>query len=230
MKNLWKITLIATFFGLIAVAPIQSQDNAVRLDHFDEIRVRGDVEVILEEGATESARLEAMNISEDKVKIEVKKGTLKVSLLNSVFSKDGKVKVYVTYQTLRSARASAGGRITGRGTISGDKLEARAGSGAVVELAVAMNALDIRAKEGGEVALSGTSKRQNVSVSTGGHYKGLELETATTYIKANTGGLADVHVINMLEVSANTGGIVNYKGNPNETSFKEFMSGGITKL
>lgn len=230
MKNLWKILLVTIFFSLIIADQGKAQNAGTKLDAFDEIRVTGNIEVVLEQGAEESATIQATNIPEDEVSVEVERGTLKLRLLNSIFYKDDHVRVFVSYKQLRYIRASAGAKISSKDVLQSDKLEFKAGSGADISMEVACNAIEASITEGGALSLSGQSRKQDITVGTGGFYDGLAVKCETTYVKANTGGNAKVYASKFLEVSANTGGSVDYRGDPQETSFKEFMSGGIHKI
>lgn len=204
--------------------------NTLSLDPFDEINVTGNVEVVLAEGDMEAATLEVENIPEDKVQVRVKGGVLKIKLVESIFYKNEEVRVYVTYRALRALRAEAGALVESKNVIEGDELLARVGTGARVHLRVEVNSLDAGAGEGGELQVAGTTDRQEVSVSTGGQYEALDLECARAYVKANTGGRAEVVALEYLEASANTGGNILYKGDPEDKSLKTVLSGSVEKL
>ncbi len=200
------------------------------LDAFDEVNVTGNIEVMLAEGDAEAASLETENIPEGEVTIKVSQGVLKIRVYDSVFYKDEQIRVYVTYRTLRAIRGNAGASIHNNAALEGDELLIRAGSGARVDLRVALNSLNAGASEGGRLVLEGETGRQEVTASTGGIYDGLDLECSRSYVKANTGGQADVVAREVLEASANTGGRIRYRGNPESTSFKSVLSGEVEKL
>lgn len=200
------------------------------LDRFEEVNVTGNIEVLLAVGDDEAASLETENIPEDKVTIKVSQGVLKIRVFDSVFYKDEQIKVFVTYRTLRAVRGDAGAIIRNRSVIEGEELLVRAGSGARIELRVALRALDAGASEGGRLVLEGETERQEATASTGGIYDGLELACRRSYIKANTGGQADVTAQDVLEATANTGGRIRYHGEPEATSFKSVLSGTVEKL
>lgn len=224
-----KSILTATFLFAIAFVGLQAQGK-MQLDPFDAISVTGNIDVILEEGDVEEATLYADGIPDDKVKAKVDKGTLKLKLLNSVFYKGAEIKVYVTYKKLRQAKAFAGGTIQSKSVIKTDKFVTKAGSGARVELSLDVNAVDAIASEGGIVKLEGSTETQKVKATTGGSYKGLDLECNRTYAKAGTGGNVYVIAREMLDASTNTGGSIDYRGNPRETNTKKILGGGVRKI
>ncbi len=219
------------FAALVLVSgPDLYAQTSRSLDAFDEINITGNIEVMLAEGDAEAASLETENIPEDEVTIKVSQGVLKIRVYDSVFYKNEKIRVYVTYRTLRAVRGNAGARVRNQAVLESDELLVRAGSGAEVDLRVALNSLDAGASEGGRLVLEGETGRQEVTASTGGIYDGLDLECSRSYVKANTGGQADVVAREVLEASANTGGRIRYRGNPESTSFKSVLSGEVEKL
>jgi len=220
-------------FGIIILTllttPLRGQ-RTFSLDPFDEINVAGNVEVMLAESDEEAATLTVENIPEEKVSIKVKNGVLKIKVLQSMFYKNEKVEVYVTYRDLRAIRGDAGARIENRSVLEGDELLARAGSGSEINLRVKLNSLEAGASEGGVLRIGGQTERQEASAATGGRYEAFELECRRTYAKANTGGDAEVVALEYLEASANTGGTIYYKGNPEEVNMKTALSGDVKKM
>ena len=229
MKTIWKVGLIALFFLFIWLGEAHAQDERL-LDAFDAINIMGNVEVVLQQGDEESASISAQGMSEDDVSVFVKKGTLKIQLLNSIFYKDEEVKVYVTFKNLRHLKATAGAQVKTSDAIEGDQLTVKAGSGARVELMVKLNSFDATAVEGGILTVMGATDSQSASAATGGEYDGTALDCKSTYVKANTGGVAEVNAFERLEASANTGGRIIYAGNPAQKTTKTLMSGTIRKV
>jgi len=221
--------IVVALFLLTSIANTYAQ-NERTVNPFDEIAVTGNIDVILQQGDTEKLEIDAEGIPEDKVVVRVSNGTLRLKLLNSIFYKNDKVTIKVTYKTLRSVKGIAGANIESSHPIEADKLVARAGSVALLELEVKTNALDITANEGGVLRVEGETDTQNASATTGGHIKALDLDSNRTYVKANTGGHAEVVAHQFIEATANTGGRVEYKGNPAESNTKTLMSGGVRKL
>ena len=227
MKIIRRITILVLLSSFFLPFDMIAQ---YQLDPFDQIRVTGNIEVFVQQGKSESIRIEAQGIDEDEVSVKVKSGTLRLKLVKSLFYKNVKVKAYVTYRQLRGLRASAGATIEANGVIEGDKVELRAGSGSWILADLKTNTIEATATEGGILKLKGTSATQNTSVATGGQCDCEKLETQRAYVKANTGGQAKVYVSEFLEASANTGGGVKYAGNPRSIETKELMSGRVEKM
>lgn len=228
MKKIARNLAFFLLFSLIAFSlPAQAE---FELEAFDGVAVTGNIDVILEEGDSERAVVEAEGIPASEVTVKVSRGVLKLKLINSIFYKEEEVTVYVTYRNLRSIKAHAGARVEARNPVSADQLEVRATSGARAELEVAVNALEGGATEGGVVSLNGRAESQDVNAATGGQWEAFELDCARAYIRANTGGRAEVTADELLEASANTGGTIEYKGDPAKTTIKSVISGNVHKV
>lgn len=230
MKSLlYRLGLMALFFLFIFLTKITAQVN-YELDEFDVVAVAGDISVLLQPGDELRAKVEAEGIPDDKVVVRVDRGTLKIRLLDALLYKDEEATVYVTYKQLREVRGSAGAYVKGGAVIEADQFEARASSGAEVELEVKANKIKGYATEGGQLTLEGETDAQNISVNTGGQYWGLGLECNRTYVRAGTGGEAEVVANELLDAAANTGGTVEYRGEPEEKNTRVIIAGKVRKI
>ena len=116
MKLMLRIALIISFFTLVKSSNLQAQETR-GLESFDAISVTGNIEVVLEKGTEEGATIYTENIPESKVSVFVKRGTLKLKVLDGIFYKNEKVKIKVQYQHLRSIKAMAGANISSNSII-----------------------------------------------------------------------------------------------------------------
>lgn len=197
---------------------------------FEAISAAGDVEVILQPGTEEKVEIHAQGIEEDQVDVFVRRNTLKIQLINLTKAfRDKEVKVYVTYRQLYGVRSSAGARVYGEAPITADRFSARAITGGQLVLEVNAQSLEAHASEGGILELSGSTDTLEANVSTGGEFDGHDLEANRTYARASTGGTTIVVASESLEASANTGGVIRYRGQPQEKSTRTFLSGEIRK-
>lgn len=216
---------IATSVLFFLVQGLYSQDT-MRLEHFDEIALTGIIEVTLLQGNEEKVVLTTDNFDRDDVMVRVEEGTLIIKVLKSLV-KDAKIEIQVTYQQLRRIKANAGAMVTANNPIVIDKLDLKANSGAEMELQVEVNKLKARLAEGAQIHLSGTTESQTVTASTGAIYDAYDLQSDYTYVNANTGASAEVIATKSIEATANTGGQVEYKGEPENIKTKDFLGGGV---
>ncbi|MCB0570161.1 MAG: DUF2807 domain-containing protein [Phaeodactylibacter sp.] len=228
MKTISNVFL-AGMFLLFAVAAYAQQDLR-KLDYFDAISATGDIEVVLIAGENPSAAIYAEGIDVDDVSVYVKGKTLKLQLIEGLFHDNQRARVEVTYQQIRAIKASAGAKVHAEAPLNGDMLDLRAASGGYMELSVAVNTLNAYASEGGVIDIEGRTETQDVTAATGGRYQGLNLDCDRSFVKANTGGEAEVVANLKLDANANTGGAIHYKGDPEEKYTRTVIAGDIHKL
>lgn len=214
--------LFTVILSTIALAhPIHS------LAPFQEIVATGNLEIWLEQGETESIRVE-----EDLFKIIVEEDgpTLRVKRHKPLDFKqyDGKpIKVYITYKKLREIKGLAGAEFYSEEVLNGDYLRIRLGSGAESELNVAYKSVDIYLTEGAVLAIEGEVEDMEAHVATGAELEADDLVSKRTYAKATTGGIAEVNATEYLDAKATLGGSVDYSGQPDKLRVKDYLGGEI---
>jgi hypothetical protein len=163
-----------------------------------------------------------------EVTVKNNNGTLKISMsITHTFSADD-VMVYLYYKDeIKLIDANEGSHIFSDEVFKQDMITVKAQEAGRIKLELDTDQLEVTSVTGGEVKLKGSSKNQNVKVNTGGMYKGERLETETTDVSANTGGLADVTASKLIDASASTGGIVSIKGEPEEVKKSESLGGYV---
>jgi hypothetical protein len=220
MKNLLLLLATVAFFN------VQAQETR-QVGPFNELVIKGKLEVMLEQGDTDQIIIEDSNVSEGDLNISLQGGTLKLSLVDGWLKGERGLRVTVRYHNLREIRVLAGATLESRETIVADRLEVKAGSGAQVDLTLEVNTLEAGAVEGAQLDLRGTANSQYASAATGGKYDGSRLECARTEAKANTGGEVTVVANAALDATANTGGRIRYIGEPAEKYTKSNLAGDI---
>ncbi len=225
-----KIKFIAL---LVALLSLQSGYTHIRdtmtLAHFDQIIATGIIEVTLQQGNEEKLVLVTNDFDRDDVKVMVTEGVLKIFVVKSLI-KDAKIEVFVTYKQLRRIKANTGASVSSENIIEIDKLDLKANSGARIELELQVNDLHARLAEGAQIQLSGTTESQDITASSGANFYGFELTSDYTYVNANTGGRAEVIANKSIEATANTGGRIEYKGDPETIKIKDYLGGEIENL
>lgn len=229
MKTVKRISSFSLFLVLVLSGQLYGQSD-IELRPFDAVSAIGKIQVTLIPGEQEHAELTVRGIPEDQVTIKVDRGTLKLKVLKSIFYKEDEVKIVVTYRTLREIKAQAGAHIFTQQVVESDKLTVKANSGANIDLQVTVNAIEGSAAEGGVLKVSGKTISQQASATTGGRYLAEQLTSERAYAKASAGGQVIVNASELLEASANTGGIVEYEGSPQETTVKTVLGGTVRKI
>jgi len=214
---------------LLCTAAAQSQDER-KLGYFDSVFASGDVEVILSAGESARAIIHAEGMSPESVSVFIRGKTLRIQLLEGLLRSDRRARVEISYEQLSSIKASAGAKVYVLDTLVGSQLDFRAASGALLEATVDAGNVKAYVSEGGTLRLEGRAKTQEATAATGGQYQGLGLDCARSYAKANTGGRAELVANQFLDANANTGGTIEYKGEPEERYTRSLISGDIRKL
>ncbi|NRB62902.1 MAG: DUF2807 domain-containing protein [Saprospiraceae bacterium] len=213
-------------FCLLTFQMITAQTD-YSVDPFENLSVMGNIDVNLEKGTPGKVTLYAEGIPEDDIDIRVSRGTLRLKVLNSWLYKNEIIKVYVPYETIRNIRANAGAKVSSNQVIQTETMDIHAGSGAKIDLEIAVESLECNASEGSQLTLWGETTSQRVSAGTGGQVFNYDLASKRTYARSGTGGQIEVVAIEFLEASANTGGRIIYKGEPEEKRIKTIIGGDV---
>lgn len=219
---------VSLFFCAMSLQVAQAQSQRT-VQPFDEVVLSGRLVVELVPGEIHQVDILETDIPEDKINISFSGNSLRISTLNRI-AKDEEVRLRITYTKLRAIKAQAGVVLTHSGTLTADKLEVRAGSGAEVTIDIQVDALDAYAGEGAKLNLRGSARNQEVSTSSGAEYDSRDLESQRTFVRASAGGLATVSATEFLDASANTGGRILYRGNPTEKYTKSVLGGEISQF
>ena len=227
MMNKQSLLFSLLFFCLLALSPTGFAAQNTLLDPFDEIRASGRVNIRLE-----PAEGGAVNIpeEEDQVSVEVRSGILYVKRKDRWKPRNYKkgIDVVVSYQKLRRITGEAGAEVSSSfPLVTADGLRLSFGSGAKADLEVKLEDLEVNVGEGAELELRGYTDELTARASTGGILEAFGLQSKRTYVRANTGGEAEVMATEHLEANANTGGNISYRGNPNKTFLSSELGGDI---
>jgi len=195
---------------------------------FDELRVNGKIRVLLEPG--DENALPASN-DNDKISVEVKGGVLVVKRREmwKYSSYKKYIEVVLTYKDkLRRISADAGAVVhSTQKILSSDALRLSFGTGAKCELELDLEDLEVSCGEGAVLELSGFTEELTARGSTGSLLEAFALQAKRVYARVNTGAHLDIIALDVLEANANTGGVIEYRGNPEKTIISSEIGGKI---
>lgn len=217
-------TIMFAFFTLIVIG--QNREKRT-IESFDKLDVFGNIEVVMKEGSKEKIEISTLNVSTSEVKTQISDKLLKIRMNSNLFKEDVKVKVILTYKEIREIKANASTEIIIKDPIKGDKLFLDATSGAIIQLKVDLNAIEINAYQGAHIDITGKCKLQESYINTGGVLSGSNFESDEVFIKMNTGGKAEIIVNNKLDAKINTKASLNYFGTPQDENIKTTLGGEI---
>lgn len=220
---------VFSYFTLFALAQNEYEQERL-LPHFNEIWVSSNIDLQLVDGTSEKAVIiGTKGIHPSEVITQVSGGTLKIKISGSIYRDSKRAKVLVTYDQLHKIKASAGAEVSAGNPIEHGHLKIIANTGAIMELTVAADDLEVSASEGAEVMLRGIVNSIDASTATGGMIEAFDLESKHAYARAGTGGHTELTVLNSIEATAVTGGIVRYKGAPDMESVKTRLGGEVQR-
>ncbi|MDB5236418.1 MAG: hypothetical protein JWR44_3411 [Hymenobacter sp.] len=233
MKNLTALVLL----WVLALAPAlaQTAPEVRNVAAFHALSVSDGVQVTLVSGATQRVQVSAETPEFlARIKTEVRDGVLKVSFehkLNESWSKENRprnLRVSIVAAPLTGIEASSGSRVEVKNGYAVNDFKLEVSSGANVT-APGFTAKTVRAKvsSGGVASLSGKVQSLNVHASSGGEFKGLDVQATTCDASASSGGVVAVAVQDKLTADASSGGDVRYAGSPQVT--KHTSSGGSVR-
>lgn len=229
MKKYFVIILILGLF-FIPNNTIEAQGMTKNLEAFDEVAVKGNIRLILKAGDIEKLEVEDRD---DEISASVDGGILRIKhrkLLNYKSYEGRAIDVYVYYVTLRKIRAEAGARVKCSEVITTAVLDLDFFSGAQASLDIKAEEVKTTVGQGAELELEGDVMELHAKANSGGQLEALRLRTQRVYVKASTGGEAEVYAEKYIEAEASTGGAVRYKGDPEKEKLDDHLWGDIDEM
>lgn len=235
--------LFLSMFALVMSAALMAQKtvndpNAEKrtVGSFHGIEVGTGIELTLTQGNTEEVAVSASKPEyRERIVTKVENGVLKIQYDNKIGSinkkKESKdLKAYVSFKTLDVLHANTGAEVDIAGSIKSNNLDIKANTGALIEGEVDVTTLKVSLNTGSKINLSGRADNLTVDGDTGSKFKGEELNTSNCNVTVSTGAIITVSAEKELQVKANTGGVVRYKGNATIREFKTNTGGSVSKI
>jgi len=206
MKN-----ILATFTFLITTMVFSQSEITKTIGEFSELKVYDLIEVEL----IKSNKNEA--VISGRMKLE-----------ESYDGNNTNVKLY--YTSVDIIDANEGAKIRSNDKIKQYEIELRAQEGGEINLELKVTTATIKSVTGGIIHASGKSQSQDVTIGTGGVYKGKDLKTESTEIAIRAGGEADVNATDMLDIKIRAGGDVFVYGDPKKVNKSKALGGRIKHM
>lgn len=239
MKKLFLCFLVTAITSSAVLAQKTINDpNAEKrtVSSFHGINVGTGIELLLTEGGTEEVAVSAATTEfRDKIVTKVENGILKIHYENKMGSinrkKENKyLKAYVSYKMLDMLDANTGAEVEINGVLKSVSFNLRANTGALVNGEVDIDALRVSQNTGSKITLSGKADKLEIDGDTGSKFKGEDMSTTNCSVTVSTGAIVSVKAEKELQVKANTGGSVKYKGNAIIREIKTNTGGSVTKI
>lgn len=223
MKN-----ILATLAFLITTVGISQNEITKTVGQFDELKVYDLIEVELIKSNKNEVVITGKN-TEDVVVVN-KNGKLKIKM-NLEESYDGdRTNVKLYYTSIEVIDVNEGAKITSKDKIKQFEIELRAQEGGNINLDLKVTTATIKSVTGGVVKVTGKSKDQSISISTGGVFKGKDLKSESTEVAIRAGGEADVYATELLDIKIRAGGDVFVYGDPKQINKSKALGGRIKHM
>ena len=205
------------------------------LSGFHGVEVSSGIRLVLTEGNTEEVVVSAATIDfRDNIITKVENGILKLyyksELMKNLKREKRELKAYVSYKNFDYLDANTGANVEITGILKSASFKIKSNTGAVIKGGVSIDDLEVDQDTGSVITLTGDTGKLDVQGDTGSVFKGIELKTNSCKAMASTGAGVYITVQKELNVKANTGGYIKYKGDAGIREVKTNTGGSITKI
>ena len=239
MKNIFLSLLLLA--GLVTTSFAQKTINDANAEKrtvgsFHGIDVATGIKLTLTKGATEEVAVSASEKEfRDKIVTEVVNGILKIHYETKTGAinrrnESKNLKAYVSYKSLDLLYVTTGAEVNIEGILEAQKLELKANTGVLVEGEINIGSLNVYQNTGSKITLSGKVDNLEADGDTGSKFMGENLSTNTCSVEMSTGAGIYISVEKELNVKANTGGYIKYKGNAGVREVKTNTGGSVSKI
>jgi hypothetical protein len=134
------------------------------------------------------------------------------------------------YTSVDIIDVNEGAKIRSNDKIKQYEVELRAQEGGEINLDLKVTTAKIKSVTGGVIQVTGKAQSQDISIGTGGVFKGKDLKTESTEIAVRAGGEADVYATDLLDIKIRAGGDVYVYGDPKKVNKSKALGGRIKHM
>ena len=232
---------LSLFVGLITTSFAQKTINDANAEKrtvssFHGIDVATGIQLTLTKGTTEEVAVSASEIEfRDKIVTEVVNGILRIHYETKSWAINKKneskhLRAYVSYKSLDLLHVTTGAEANVDGVLEATTFELKANTGGLVKAEMNIGTLTVDQNTGSKITLSGNVDKLEAQGDTGSKFMGEDLTTNTCMIKMSTGAGIYISVEKELNVKADTGGYIKYKGNAGIREIRTNTGGYVSKI
>jgi len=238
MKKIFLSLLFAAgFSGILFAQKTINDANAEKrnVGSFHGVEVATGIKLVLTQGNTEDVAVSASSTEfRDNIVTKVENGILKIHYnyeLKINKNKEKKeLKAYVSYKNLDFLEANTGADVEIEGVLKSPSLKMKANTGGLINGDINITELDVNQNTGSVITISGETRKLEVEGSTGSIFRGSDLKTTECNATASTGAGIYITVQKELNVKANTGGYIKYKGDAGIRDIKTNTGGSVSRI
>ena len=223
MKTLAKIFTLFITTTLFAQNTIEKE-----IGEFTTLKVYDLINVELVKSDKNKVSITGINAND--VIVNNKNGTLKIKMsLEEIFDGNN-IKIKLHYKSVDVIDVNEGAKVHSEDIIKQFEIDLKAQEGGIIDVPLNVTYTNVKAVTGGSVKTSGTSKSQNISLLTGGIYKGESLKTEKTEVAVKAAGEAYVRASSLVDIKIRAGGDVFIYGNPETVNESNVFGGKVKRM
>lgn len=198
------------------------------IGEFSELKVYDLINVELIESKHNKVVITGKNT--ENVLLNNKNGTLKIKMnLKEIFDgNETQVKLY--YSKVDVIDVNEGATVTSEDNIKQFEIDLKAQEGGKINVKIDVTYANIKSVTGGIIVATGKAKSQDISLLTGGVYKGAELKTDKTEVSIKAAGEAHVNAKELVDVNIRVGGDVYIYGDPEKVNESTALGGRVKRM
>lgn len=223
MKRILSILTIIISSTVLAQEPIEKS-----IGEFSELKVYDLIEVELIKSKENKIAITGENKAD--VLVNNKNGKLKIKMkLEEIF--DGnKTHVKLYYSGVDIIDVNEGAKVFSEDKIKQFEIDLKAQEGGHIDVKLNVTYANVKSVTGGVVKTYGKAKSQDISLSTGGIYKGSELKTDKTEVAIRAAGEANVNASKLVDIKIRAGGDVFIYGDPETVNESRALGGRVKRM
>jgi hypothetical protein len=196
-----------------------------KLGEFSELKVYDLINTELIK-ASENKIVVSGNNSEN-ISIVQKNGTLKIRMKLKYKFNGAETQVKIYYTGIDVIDANEGSFIFSNDVIKQYEILLKAQEGSKILVNTDTKRLIVKSVTGSTITTKGISENQDITLRTGGVYKGANNTVENTDLHIKAGGVAEVRTLNVLDIKIFAGGDVFIYGTPKQLKQKKIFGGRI---
>jgi hypothetical protein len=236
-KIILSFLLLAGISAAVSAQVIKDANAEKRnISGFHGIDVATGIELTLTSGSTEEVAVSASETEfRDKIVTEVVNGILKIHYETKTGAinrkKENKnLKAYVSFKSLDYLSVTTGAEVKINGVLNVAMLDLKANTGGIVDGEVNIKSLKVDQNTGSKITLTGKVEKLDAEGDTGSKFLGEGLTTSECNVEMSTGAGIYITVEKEMNVKANTGGYVKYKGQGGIKEVKTNTGGHVSRI
>jgi len=202
--------------GVPGSGQVESETRALK--NFLAISIEYPAEVIVQQGAPESVKVEAEDNLLPQLSTEIRDGTLYIENNERDWSRrvdpSETVKITITVKDVHEIDFSSAGTLQVNGLKTEDLSLVLSGVGEVTLNKLEVGKLESVLSGAGDIAANGTADEMQLTISGFGDFDAKDLKTLSADVHISGAGSADVSVKNDLTATVSGAGSINYYGSP----------------